>query len=74
MKRKVSNPAEDVEMRSEYDFSSGVRGKYAKLMAEGSNIVKLEPDVAELFPDSESVNAALRALGEIAKRRVKKAG
>ena len=49
------------DMLDEYDFSKGVRGKYAKRYAEGTNIVILAPDVAEFFPDSESVNTALRA-------------
>ena len=49
------------EMRGEYDFSKGSRGKYAKRFASGTNIVILSPDVAEAFPDSESVNEALRA-------------
>ncbi len=52
-------------MRAEYDFSGGVRGKYAKRFAQGTNIVLLEPDVAKAFPDSESVNSALRALREL---------
>ncbi len=49
-------------MRAEYDFSGGVRGKYAKRYAQGSNIVVLEPDVAEAFPTARAVNAALRKL------------
>lgn len=53
-------------MRDEYDFSKGKRGKYAKRYARGSNVVVLEPDVARLFPDGESVNRALRALAEVA--------
>ena len=55
-------------MMDEYDFSKGVRGKYAKRYAEGNNIVVLSPDVAEFFPDSQSVNQALRLLIEIANR------
>ena len=55
-------------MRGEYDFSSGVRGKYAKRFKEGTNIIVLAPEVAELFPDSKAVNDALMALVEIAKR------
>jgi hypothetical protein len=47
---------------NEYDFSSGTRGKYAGRFAAGTNLVKLEPDVAKLFPDSASVNRALRRL------------
>ena len=52
------------EMRAEYDFSGGVRGKYAKRYAEGSNVVVLDPDVAEHFKTSEDVNRALRELAE----------
>lgn len=55
---------EEVEMLDEYDFSNGVIGKYAKQYAEGTNIVVLEPDVAEVFPDSAAVNQALRQLIE----------
>ena len=60
-------------MLAEYDFSQGVRGKYAQRYHEGTNIVVLSPDVAEYFPDSEAVNAALRALVEIARKSTKKA-
>jgi hypothetical protein len=49
-------------MRSEYDFSNGVRGKYAKKYHQSSNIVVLDPDVAARFPNSEAVNQALRSL------------
>ena len=52
------------DMRTEYDFSGGVRGKYAERYAEGSNVVVLDPDVAERFPTSEDVNRALRALAD----------
>lgn len=65
MKPKKSDP----EMLEEYDFSKGVRGKYAKRYAEGSNVVVIEPDVAEYFPDHDSVNEALRGLAAIIKRR-----
>jgi hypothetical protein len=61
------------DMLDEYDFSKGVRGKYAKRYAEGTNIVVLAPDVAEFFPDSESVNTALRALVGVARKNVRKA-
>ncbi len=53
------------ELLEEYDFSAGVRGKYASRYAEGTNVVVLDPDVAELFSDSEAVNRALRAIGGI---------
>ena len=52
------------DMRTEYDFRGGVRGKYAKRYAEGSNVVVLDPDVAEHFKTSEAVNEALRKLAE----------
>ena len=58
-------PADD-GMRAEYDFSAGVRGKYARRFAKGTNLVLLEPDVATAFGDGASVNRALRALLEIA--------
>lgn len=50
------------EMRPEYDFSGGVRGKFVERLADGANVVILDPDVAEVFPTSKSVNDALRAL------------
>lgn len=50
--------------QAEYDFAGGVRGKYAARFAQGSNLVLLEPDVAQRFPDSRSVNEALRALAK----------
>jgi len=59
-------------MLDEYDFSKGVRGKYAQRYAEGTNVVVLAPDVAAVFPDSESVNEALRALVKIARKNGKK--
>lgn len=58
------------EMLPEYDFSGGVRGKYAKHYAGGTNVVVLSPDVAEAFPNAEAVNNALRALVTIARQNV----
>ncbi|NJR62705.1 MAG: hypothetical protein HC769_30275 [Cyanobacteria bacterium CRU_2_1] len=55
------------EMRPEYDFSGGVRGKYYEAYMQSSNVVVLDPDVAEIFRDSASVNEALRLLAKIAK-------
>jgi len=49
-------------MRPEYDFSRGVRGKYAKRFSEGTNLVLLDPDVAAEFPSAAAVNKALREL------------
>ena len=59
-------------MRAEYNFSGGVRGKYAKRYARGTNIVRLDPDIAALFPDSNSVNDALRTIAEVAKKQARK--
>ena len=56
------------EMRPEYDFSAGVRGKYAGRYRQKTNVIVLDPEIAEAFPDSNSVNEALRALLAIAKR------
>jgi hypothetical protein len=59
--KKVRRKRQD-DMLPEYDFSKGVRGKYAKRYAKGSNVVVLSPDMAKVFPTSESVNEALRTL------------
>ena len=56
-------------MRPEYDFSKGVRGKHFQAYRAGTNVVFLEPDVAEMFPDSASVNHALRLLGRLARTK-----
>jgi hypothetical protein len=68
MKRMRNDP----DMFEEYDFSKGIRGKYSKKYAEGTNVVVIEPDVAKFFPDHDSVNQALRSLTEIIKRQKKK--
>lgn len=49
-------------MKQEYDFSKGVRGKYFKRYQAGSNVIILDPEIAAVFKDSESVNDALRTL------------
>jgi hypothetical protein len=59
----------DPDMLEEYDFSGGIRGKYAKRYAEGTNVVVIDPDVAEYFPDHDSVKKALRSLAAIVKRQ-----
>ena len=66
---KKARSEEAAEMRSEYDLGGAVRGKYAERAAKGSKLVLLDPDVAKVFRDSESVNRALRALTEIVPRR-----
>lgn len=62
----------DPDMLEEYDFSKGVRGKYATRYAKGTNVVVIEPDIAKYFPDHEAVNDALRALAEIIQKQEKK--
>ncbi len=64
---KVMN--NDPDMLEEYDFSRGVRGKYTKRYAEGTNVVLLDPDVAEFFPDHDAVNDTLRSLIRVIKKR-----
>ena len=64
MNQVVSNQ-HDPDMLDEYDFSDGVRGKYAERYNAGRNLIRLDDDVAEMFPDAKSVNDALRALGKI---------
>lgn len=59
----------DPDMLEEYDFSGGVRGKYARRYAEGTNVVVIDPDLAEYFPDHDAVNNALRSLVAIIKAR-----
>ena len=58
-------------MLPEYDFTGGVRGKYARRYAQGTNVVVLEPDVAKAFPNAEAVNSSLRALAGIIRKRTK---
>jgi hypothetical protein len=64
--KKATHKDQDDEMLPEYDFSKGVRGKYAQRYAEGTNVVLLAPDVAKVFKNAEAVNNALRGLIEIA--------
>jgi hypothetical protein len=58
------------EMRPEYDFSGGVRGKHYETYRAGTNVVFLDPDVAQVFTDSVAVNQALRELVKLAKAQV----
>ena len=59
-------------MRPEYDFSKAVRGVTAKRYAEGTNVVLLDPDVAEIFPDARAVNEALRTMARITRTASRK--
>ena len=64
--RKARPAPVDNDTLPEYDFRGGVRGKYAHRFEAGTNIVVLDPNVAEVFCDSVSVNEALRALARVA--------
>lgn len=55
----------DPDMLDEYDFSEGVRGKYAERFHADMNLIRLDPDVAKIFPNAKSVNDVLRALAQI---------
>jgi hypothetical protein len=71
MKRKIERREARDGLRREYDLSKlkgGVRGKYTARYRAGTNLVLLSPDVAEHFPDEQSVNSALRTLIRAAKR------
>jgi len=61
----MNKESDNDEMREEYDFSQEGRGKYAKAYHQGSNVIVLAPDVAERFPNAESVNQALRSLANL---------
>ncbi len=66
------------DLREEYEFTpeqlrQGVRGKYAERFAQGTNLIPLDADVAEIFPDAAAVNRALRALAGIIKERSRSA-
>lgn len=71
MRKSTSTSPADVP---DYDFSEGVRGKYAARYAEGTNVVVLSPDVAEIFPDSAAVNEALRTLVRISGKTIRLPG
>jgi hypothetical protein len=60
--KKIPTKRRTSEMRAEYYFSTGVRGKYTDAYRRRTNVVLLDPDLAAAFPDSKSVNDALRAI------------
>ena len=74
MKKKTEKRQRRDELRREYDMTKlkgGVRGKYVARYRSGTNLVLLSPDVAEYFPDEQSVNTALRGLIRVAKGRLR---
>jgi len=66
--RKQIDPDRDT-MRKEYDFSGAVRGATATRYAQGTNVVVIDPDVLDVFPDALSVNEALRAIAPVLRQR-----
>jgi hypothetical protein len=64
MKKVKPNPSNS-DMLDEYDFSNGIRAKYVERLREGSNLIKLDEDVAAVFPNEKAVNDALRSLAKI---------
>lgn len=67
--KSASKKRIDAPMLKEYDFSGGVVGKYVTRRADSVSVVSLDPDAAGVFPDSKSVNDALRTLIKIAEPR-----
>jgi hypothetical protein len=59
---KKATELDPLAPRPNLDFSKGVRGKYFDRMQEGTNLVLIAPDLLDTFPDSASVNRALRSL------------
>ena len=70
---KKASKKSEADLAPEYDFSGGVRCKYARRYAQGSNVVVLEPDVARSFSNADDVNRALRALAGIIRMQKGKA-
>jgi hypothetical protein len=56
-------------MRPEYDFSGAVRGVTAARYAKGANVVVIDPDILDVFPNGASVNEALRALAPVLRQK-----
>ncbi len=73
-KQEVPLEAEEPEMRAEYDFTGGQRGRYAHMFPRIARAVVLAPDVAAVFPDADSVNEALRLLVKAARQSVTEPG
>ena len=67
--RKGRSNRSSAEMLPEYDFTGGIRGKYAERFTKDTLMVVLDPDVAAIFPDGKSVNTALRTLGHVVRDR-----
>jgi len=71
-KARTRRSADRDTLRPEYDFSKGVRGVTAARYARGTNVVVVDPDVLDVFPDAESVNSVLRVLADVMRRQKRK--
>lgn len=72
MKKKTSSRSRKSDrdtMRPEYDFSSAVRGVTAARYAQGANVAVIDPEVLDVFPDSDTVNQTLRALAPVLRKQ-----
>ena len=72
MRKKASQRRRNMDrdtMRPEYDFSEAVRGVTAARYAQGANIVVIDPEVLDVFPDGATVNEALRALAPVLRQQ-----
>jgi hypothetical protein len=67
-KRRSVQPADRDTLRPEYDFAGAVRGATAARYAQGTNVVVIDPEVLDVFPDSSAVNEALRALAPMIRK------
>jgi hypothetical protein len=75
--KKASAKRNNDDLRPEYDLwqlKGGVRGKYYREATAGTNLVLIEPELANVFPDTESVNRALRLLADTAESATAKEG
>ena len=68
----MSQSNDNQEMLDEYNFSKGIRGKYGERYKKGTNVVVVDPDVAEYFSDSKAINDALRSIIPIIKQNAKR--
>jgi hypothetical protein len=72
MKKKANRRTQSADqdtMRPEYDFSSGVRGVTAARYAQGTNVVVIDPEVLDVFPEGKSVNETLHALAPVIRQQ-----
>ncbi len=67
-----TSPSDRDPLRDEYDFSNAQRGVTAARYAEGSNVVVIDPEVLDVFPDGNAINEALRALAPVIRKQGKR--